>query len=120
MGHILPFPRLAPPWPSEVEALEPAAALVLTACIRPWVAAARRKQDPLPPVIEALEEAWAPHAAALSAHALMHGIALQAHRMVEIGCPCCPELSTDEMLLLHAVGEASLGADHPAPSGVAT
>ena len=30
IGHVLPFPRLAPPWPSRVEALEPAAALVLT------------------------------------------------------------------------------------------
>lgn len=114
MGHILPFPRLAPPWPSEVEALEPAAALVLTACIRPWVAAARRKVDPLPPVIAALQDARAPHAAALSAHALMHGIALQATRMVEVGCPNCADLTPDETLLLHAVGEASLGVDHPA------
>jgi hypothetical protein len=114
MGHILPFPRLAPPWPSQVEALEPAASLVLTACIRPWVAAARRQVDPLPPVIAALEEAWAPHAAGLSAHALMHGIALQASRMVEVGCPNCPVLTADEVLLLHAVAEASLGVDHPA------
>lgn len=114
MGHVLPFPRLAPPWPSRVEALEPAAALVLTACIRPWVAAARQKLDPLPPVIAALEEAWAPRAAGLSAHALMHGIALQATRIVEVGCPTCPGLTADEMLLLHAVAEASLGADRPA------
>ncbi|GGJ32642.1 hypothetical protein [Neoroseomonas lacus] len=114
MGHILPFPRLAPPWPSWVEGLDPAATLVLTACIRPWVAAARRKDDPLPLVMAALEEAPAPKAAGLSAHALMHGIALQASRMVEIGCPTCPAITPDEMLLLHAVAEASLGADHPA------
>lgn len=114
MGHILPFPRLAPPWPDQVEALDPAAALVLSACIRPWVAAARRKLDPLPPVVAALEEAWAPTAAGLSAHALMHGISLQATRMVEVGCPTCPGITPDEALLLHAVAEASLGADHPA------
>jgi hypothetical protein len=114
MGHILPFPRLAPPWPEQVEQLEPASALVLKACIRPWVAAARQKHDPLPRVIEALEGFWAPQAAALSAHALMHGIALQAMRNVEVGCPDCPGLTGDEMLLLHAVAEASLGVDHPA------
>jgi hypothetical protein len=114
MGHILPFPRLAPPWPCWVEALDPAATLVLTACIRPWVAAARRKEDPLPPLMAALEEAVVPAAAGLSAHALMHGIALQASRMVEIGCPTCPAITQDEMLLLHAVAEASLGVDHPA------
>lgn len=62
MGHILPFPpgtALA----ELVEALDLAAALVLTACIRPWVAAAR-KEDLMLPLMAAMEEALAPAAAA--------------------------------------------------------
>lgn len=44
----------------------------------------------------------------------MHGIAPRASRLFEIGCPTCPAITPDEMLLLHAVAEASLGVDHPA------
>lgn len=114
MGQILAFTRIAMPWPGEVDALDPAAALVLRACLRPWVAAARRRDDPLPAVLAALRAEEAPEEIGLSAHALMHGIALQALRVVEIGCEACPRLAPDEMALLHAVAEAHFGAEHPA------
>lgn len=114
MGQILPFPRLALPWPDQVELLDPAASLVLGSCIRPWVAAARTKADPLPAVLRALAEEGAPEAMGLSVHALMHGIALQALRVVDVGCRQCPRVTEDEMLLLHAAAEASFGAEHPA------
>lgn len=114
MGQILAFPPIALPWPGEVDALDPAAALVLRTCLRPWVAAARRRNDPLPAVLAALRAEAAPEELGLSAHALMHGIALQALRVVEIGCEACPRLAPDEALLLHAVAEAFFGAEDPA------
>lgn len=114
MGQILAFRRSVQPWPDRAGELDPATAFVLTACLRPWVAAVRDKLDPLPAVMTAITEAGGPEEAGLSTHALMHGVAMQAVRVVDVGCPHCARLTGDEALLLHAVTEAAFGADHPA------
>ncbi|MBR0679379.1 hypothetical protein GXW74_02680 [Roseomonas eburnea] len=114
MGQILSFGRFAQPWPDRAAGLDAATDFVLMTCLRPWVAAVRDKLDPLPAVLTAIAEAGGPEEAGLSAHALMHGVAMQAVRVVDVGCPHCARLTGDEALLLYAVTEAAFGVDHPA------
>ena len=114
MGQILAFPRQVPAWPSEVAELDPAPTWLLLHGLRPWVAAVRREEDPLPVVVTSLEAMDGPAALGLSVHALMHGIAVQATRVVDIGCLHCPRVTEDESLILHAVTQAALGAEEPA------
>lgn len=114
MGQVLPFTPLALRWPHAVEALDPAAALLLGHGVRVWVAAARRHGDPQAEARAALERQAIGPEAAMALHGLMHAIALCASRVVEIGCPGCPRLGADEARLLHAVAEAAHGAAGPA------
>lgn len=113
MGQILAFTRQAPAWPCLVAQLDPAPTWLLLNGLRPWVAAVRRKDDPLPAVVAALEAADGPAALGLSTHALMHGIAVQATRVVDVGCEHCSQVTDDEALILHAVTQAALGAEGP-------
>ncbi len=114
MGQILVFPRQAPAWPTEVALLDPAPTWLLLHGLRPWVAAVRQEEDPLPAVVASLEAVDGPAALGLSVHALMHGIAVQATRVVDVGCLRCPRVTEDEALILHAVTLAALGAEDPA------
>ncbi|MBW6400822.1 hypothetical protein KPL78_23375 [Roseomonas sp. HJA6] len=113
MGQILAFTRQAPAWPGLVAQLDPAPTWLLLNGLRPWVAAVRQKEDPLPAVLATLEAAGGAATLALSTHALMHGIAVQATRVVDVGCPHCSHVSDDEALILHAVTQAALGAEDP-------
>lgn len=113
MGQIIAFPQLAPAWPDLVAQLDPAPTWLLLNGLRPWVAAVRRKEDPLPAVVGALEAAGGVAALGLSTHALMHGIAVQATRVVDVACEHCSTLTDDEALILHAVTQAALSGDGP-------
>lgn len=113
MGQILAFPRLAPAWPGLVAQLDPAPTWLLIHGLRPWVAAVRRNEDPLPAVVQSLEAAGGVAALGLSTHALMHGIAVQAMRVVEVACVHCSSITDDEALILHAVTQAALNAECP-------
>ncbi|MDO9712507.1 hypothetical protein [Paracraurococcus lichenis] len=101
MGHIVPFaPRSLRGYPNATEALDPAETLLLLG-VRGWVRDVRRAVNPMLRLEESMARVGIP-AAAASLDMFMRVIARTARRPVELGCPHCPRLTTDEQRLLHA------------------
>ncbi len=115
MGHILAFPIA--PFPAETAPLSEPERLALAA-LRLWLAAIRREDDPIAVLEPLFAGADIRDCAAASTDALMHIIARTARESVDLRCPHCPHLSTDEALLLHALGAAQRGEDRTAEAAL--
>lgn len=101
MGHITPFvPRVLRGYPASLDALDQAEH-VLLGNIRHWVAAVRRAADPVPQLSQAMETQGVA-AAALSIDMFLRIVGRTARHPVEVRCPHCARLATDEQTILHA------------------
>jgi hypothetical protein len=107
MGQVLRLDACSDGYPSTAAALETAETAFLHV-LRGWVAAYRRREDPVPALCEMIDTAGA-RDAAFSVDRLMAVFARTVRRPIAIHCPPCPHLSDDEKCLLHAANLAQAG-----------
>lgn len=107
MGQIIRLSAAPTVFPDTSTALDPPEHVLLIA-IRWWVNASRHDEDPMPRLCRDLETAGS-YEAAFSIDALMATLARSVLRPIEVHFPHCPNLSSDEKILLHAAGLAQAG-----------
>lgn len=81
---------------------------VLLWAMRAWVVCVRARALPALPVLDAFRRMGVPSAAALLDEALV-AVARPALRPLSVHCPCCPDISGDERLLLDVAAAAQHG-----------
>ena len=118
MGQLIAFPLPPAPYPDLSTDLDTAECVLLLA-IRWWVEAYREGEDPIPRLCRGLEPAGAPDAA-FSVDGLMTVVAKTATHTVDIHCPRCPNLSSDEKHLLQAASLAQADEGHLAEKALRT
>ena len=118
MGQLIAFPLPLAPYPDLAADLDTAERALLDA-IRWWVESYREGDDPIPRLCQDLHAAGAPDAA-FSIDGLMTVAAKTATHSVEIHCPHCPNLSSDEKHLLRAASLAQAAEGHLAEKALRT
>jgi hypothetical protein len=106
MGQIVQFIR-SKPYPETTDALQTGESVFLIA-IRWWVAAFKDGKNPTDRLFHGLLTAGALDAL-VPLDALMDVVARSARRCISVNCPRCPDISDDEMHLLHAAGLSQAG-----------
>ena len=107
MGQLFHLAETHPTYPDRAAELDRSECVLLIA-LRWWVEAYRTSEDPIPRLTQGLDIAGAGDAA-LSIDALMRTVARTARRPIDIHCPRCPGVSSDEAQLLHAVSLIQAG-----------
>jgi hypothetical protein len=107
MGHVLPFARSLPEFPTTAAALDAAEGIFLVA-LRWWLADTRQGNDPLPRLRRLMMHAGVPDVAH-SVDYLMRVVARTARWQVDVRCAYCPSLSYDERRLLRAAALTQAG-----------
>lgn len=104
MGQVIAFPIPPTPYPDQATDLDRAENTLLTA-IRFWMEVCKNREDPIPYLLQELENAGAPDAA-FAIDGLMTVVARAITRSVNIQSLYCPNLLLDGKYLLHAASLA--------------
>ena len=118
MGQLIAFPLPLAPYPNLATDLDTAERTLLIA-IRWWVESYREGDDPIPRLCQDLQSAGVPDAA-FSIDGLMSVVAKTATHSVEVHCPRCSNLSSDEKHLLRAASLAQADEGHLAEKALRT